>query len=190
MLVFAHVSSMNTRRLGSSCFWSSCQRVRSAAMSGRSCSAARTIFFKGDLLLGEESPNRAIAEADISRGKLAPYVMKRQIGRRRDGGEQPVSLVFETRIALPAHRLGRDAPGPPEPLRPPHDTAHADAEPLGRIPAACARHNSRHHARAKIFRIGLRHPSWPLPARILNHDKALLGIPPDSVTVHNALARY
>jgi hypothetical protein len=64
MLVFAHVSSMNTRRLGSSC-WSSCQRVRSAAMSGRSCSAAHTIFFKGDLLLGEESPNRAIADAEL-----------------------------------------------------------------------------------------------------------------------------
>jgi hypothetical protein len=26
-----------------------------------------------------------------------------------------------------------------------------------------------------------------LPARILNHDKALLGISPDSVTVDNAL---
>src|SRR6202022_3088056 len=121
-------------------------------VSGRSCSAAHTIFFKGDLLLGEESPNRAIADADIARGKLAPYVMKRQIGRRGDAGEQPVSLVFETRIALPAHRLGRDAPGPPEPLRPPHNTAHADTEPLCRIPAACARHNSRHHARPKIFR--------------------------------------
>src|ERR1700732_1680264 len=31
------------------------------------------------------------------------------------------------------------------------------------------------------------HPGPP-PARILNHDKALLGIPPDSVTVDNALA--
>src|ERR1700730_11193134 len=28
-----------------------------------------------------------------------------------------------------------------------------------------------------------------LPARSLNHDKALLGIPPDSVTVDNALVR-
>src|ERR1700737_4100310 len=128
MLVFAHVSSMNTRRLGSSCFWSSCQRVRSAAMSGRSCSAARTIFFKGDLLLGEESPNRARADPDISGGKLAPYVMKRQIGRRRDAGEQPVSLVFETRIALPAHRLGPDAPGLPETPRPPYHAAHPGAE--------------------------------------------------------------
>src|ERR1700730_6712255 len=99
MLVFAHVSSMNTRRLGSSCFWSSCQRIRSAATSGRSCSAAHTIFFKGDLLLGEESPNRAIADADIARGKLAPYVMKRQIGRRgtRASSQSRSSLRRELR---------------------------------------------------------------------------------------------
>jgi hypothetical protein len=83
--------------------------------------------------LGEESPNRAIADADMTRRKLAPYVIKRQIGRLGRPGEQPVSLIFETRVALPAHRLGRDA-------------------------------------------------------RILNHDKALLGIPTDSVTVDNALA--
>jgi transposase-like protein len=36
--------------------------------------------------------------------------MQQQIGRRGDAGEQPVSLIFETRVALPAHRLGRDAP--------------------------------------------------------------------------------
>jgi hypothetical protein len=68
----AHVSSMNTKRLGLSCLWSSCQRIRSAAMSGRSCAAARTIFFKRDLLLSEEAPNRAIADTDIARDKLAP----------------------------------------------------------------------------------------------------------------------
>src|SRR6202035_2412740 len=39
-------------------------------------------------------------------------------------------------MALPAHRLGRDAPGPPEPLRPPHNTAHADAETAWPHPGA------------------------------------------------------
>src|ERR1700682_303764 len=99
MLVFAHVSSMYTTRLGSSCFWPSRKHWRSASMSGRSCSAAETIFFKGDLLLGEEAPNRAIADVDMARGKLAPYAVKRQIRRRGDAGEQPVSLIFETRVA-------------------------------------------------------------------------------------------
>jgi hypothetical protein len=97
------------------------------------------------VLDGQEAPNRAIADTDIARGKLAPDVMKRQIGRR---GE-PVSLIFETRVALLSHRLGRDAPGPPEPLRPLHNTAHGDTEPPCRIPAACARLNSRHHARKR-----------------------------------------
>ncbi len=81
-------------------------------------------FFKGDLLLGEEAPNRAIAGVDMARGKLAPYAVKRQIGRRGDAGEQPVSLVFETRVAISAHRLGRDAPGLPKPPRPPDNAAH------------------------------------------------------------------
>src|ERR1700731_3989022 len=54
---------------------------------------------KGDLLLGEESPNRAIADADIARGKLAPYVMKRQIGRRgtRASSQSRSSLRRELR---------------------------------------------------------------------------------------------
>lgn len=52
--------------------------------------------------------------------------------------------------------------------------------------AAAGRYR-RYHARPKNFRIGfVIHPGL-LPARILNHDKTLLGIPPDSVTVDNAL---
>jgi hypothetical protein len=53
----------------------------SAAMSGRSCSATET-FFKGDLLLGEVAPNRAMADVDMARGKLAPYAVKQQIAPR------------------------------------------------------------------------------------------------------------
>jgi hypothetical protein len=78
-------SSMKTRRGGSSSLWPSCRRARAAAMSGRSCSVARTIFFKGDLLLGEKAPNRAVANMDMTRRKLAPYVMQRQIGLLRCG---------------------------------------------------------------------------------------------------------
>ena len=121
---------MNTRRLGSSCFWPTRKHCRSATMSGRSCPAAETIFFKGDLLLGEKAPIRAIVGVDKARGKLAPCVVKRQIGRRSHPGEQPGPLVFETSIAVSAHRLGRTAARPPQPLRPPHDAAHPDAEPL------------------------------------------------------------
>lgn len=46
MLVFAQVSSMNTRRRGSSlCLWCR-QRSRLRATSGRSCSAACRLFFE------------------------------------------------------------------------------------------------------------------------------------------------
>jgi hypothetical protein len=96
MLVLTHFSSMNTRRLALSFFWSYCRRAGSAAMS---CSAARRIFFKGDLLLGEKAPDRAIADVDMTCGKLAPYVMQREIERFGAPSEQPVS---ETRMALSA----------------------------------------------------------------------------------------
>src|SRR4029453_271030 len=65
--------------------------------------------------------------------------------------------------------------------------AHGDAELLCRLAAACSRPESSHDARAKIFRIGLRHPCRPPPASILNHSEASLGIPCDSLTVDSAL---
>src|SRR5207302_9205618 len=141
-------------------------------MSGRSCSLARTVFFKCDLLLGEKAPDRAIANMDITRGKRPPYVMKRQIGRRSDKSEQPVPLILETPMALPAHRLSRDAPALPKPLRPPNNAAHRDAELSCRFAAACSRPDSRHDAGAKIFRIGLRHPCWPPPSQHLESQRS------------------
>src|SRR6202035_1014218 len=60
------------------------------------------------------------------------------------GFAQPVSLIFETRVAISTHRLGSDAPGPPEPLRPPYNTAHPDTEPLCRLAAAHSRTDSGH----------------------------------------------
>jgi len=44
-------------------------------------------FFKGDLLLGEKAPIRAIAGVDKARGKLAPYVeyLLKNYGRDNPG---------------------------------------------------------------------------------------------------------
>src|SRR4029453_1697844 len=146
-------------------------------------------FLKVIFSLAKKTPDRAIANMDITRGKLAPYVIQRQIWRRGDKGEQPIPLILETRMALPAHRLGSDAPGLPKPLRPPNNAAHGDAELLCRRAATCSRPDSGYNARAKVFRIGLRHPCWPpAPASILNHSEACLGIPCDSLTVDSALA--
>src|SRR6516225_4355197 len=50
------VSSMNTRRLGSSRPWYCCHRTRRRAMSARSCSLAYRLFFKTDPFALEEPP--------------------------------------------------------------------------------------------------------------------------------------
>jgi hypothetical protein len=43
--------------------------------------------------------------------------------------------AFSPTNSLPP--IGRDAPGPPDPLRPPHNTPHTDAEPLRKAISLC-----------------------------------------------------
>ena len=67
------------------------------AMIRRLPEAERPLASRSGLRRVSQDWARAIADADNARGKLAPYVMKRQIGRRGDAGEQPGSLAFEMR---------------------------------------------------------------------------------------------
>ena len=57
MLVVAAVSSMKTSFFGSRVSWSSRKALRAAATSGRSCSAACMLFFKGQVDVMEELRN-------------------------------------------------------------------------------------------------------------------------------------
>src|SRR5260221_12694323 len=50
---------MKTRRWGSSLGCLSAHAPRAAATSGRSCSAARMLFFEADAVAVEEPPNRS-----------------------------------------------------------------------------------------------------------------------------------
>src|SRR6185295_14738958 len=70
MLVLAQVSSMKTRREGSSRPWYFLHCARRLATSGRSCSLACRLFFEGDALVHEEVPDREVAHLDPTCGKL------------------------------------------------------------------------------------------------------------------------
>src|SRR5262245_58676112 len=70
MLVLTQVSSMNTRRVASILCWCPFQRARLRTTSGRSCSAARRLFFVAQILAVQEGPNRAIAGCDTVLGEL------------------------------------------------------------------------------------------------------------------------
>src|SRR6267154_423772 len=59
------VSSMNTSLLGSSLFCRRCNALRAAATSGRSCSAARKLFFKGQLQMMQKPRDRRLSDRDL-----------------------------------------------------------------------------------------------------------------------------
>src|SRR6478735_10913653 len=61
ILVLAAVSSIKTRWAGSNMPCSRIQRRRARATSARSCSAARRLFFEGDLVALEETPDPCAA---------------------------------------------------------------------------------------------------------------------------------
>src|ERR1019366_9826852 len=59
------VSSMKTSRFGSSLGCCVCKALRAAATSGRSCSAARRLFFKGQLQMMQKPGDRRLAHRDL-----------------------------------------------------------------------------------------------------------------------------
>src|SRR3546814_18167336 len=105
MLVFAQVSSMKTKRLGSMLAWRARHLQRRLATSGRSCSAAKAVFFEAEPLGVEEIPHRLPAHLDTPPCQLAtPFL------------DLAVRPFRHPRLTLPPVR-----PPPPRPLTPhPH----------------------------------------------------------------------
>jgi hypothetical protein len=89
MFVLIHVSSMKTRRETSILFWWAFQRARLRAMSGRSCSAGRMVFFEAQPLGVDEDPHRPDIGLDS-----APSQFQRQFAQgewpRANALSQPV----------------------------------------------------------------------------------------------------
>src|SRR5437763_1037070 len=69
MLVLAQVSSMKTRREGSSRPWYFFHCARRLATSGRSCSLACRLFFEADPFVLEKMPDRKMTDLDPPRGE-------------------------------------------------------------------------------------------------------------------------
>src|SRR5271165_6242109 len=78
MLVVTAVSSINTRRAGSSSPCSRIQRRRARATSARFRSAACRLFFEGDAMASEESRERAAAPWDSQLVQLGNDLIQRE----------------------------------------------------------------------------------------------------------------
>src|SRR5437660_9621141 len=142
MLVLAQVSSMKTRREGSSRPWYFFHCARRLATSGRSCSLARRLFFEADPLVLEEVPDREVAHLDPALGQLRCQRPQREVRLLRKPRQKPVTFAGK-RIGSPAPDLVcRRTPGRAEALRPLHHARDTDLERRRDRPAGLTRRNS------------------------------------------------
>src|SRR5262245_37161951 len=81
--------------------------ARSAATSGRSCSAACSVFFKGDVVTIVEAPDRADTRfLLLLLAQPCADLLERQVRLGGDEVEQPLLVLLERRAAVTSTGLG------------------------------------------------------------------------------------
>src|SRR5258708_3287584 len=130
MLVVTAVSSMNTRRAGSSMPCSRTQRRRARATSARLRSAACRLFFDSDAMASEESGERAAASWNSPLVQHRNDLIQREVRLLTDEGEYPLRILLQWRnTPSTGHRLG--SPVIAKALHPPDCRTDAHVELLG-----------------------------------------------------------
>src|SRR6266581_4247215 len=107
MLVLVAVSSINTNRAGLSIPCSLIQRRRPRATSGRSCSAARRLFFDSYIMSLEKSPDGGAAARDSALVHRGDHLIQGQIRLLGYQSQQPIRALLQRRRTLAA-RLARE----------------------------------------------------------------------------------
>src|SRR6267143_1526689 len=152
------VSSMNTSLLGSSLFCRRCNALRAAATSGRSCSAARKLFFKGQLQMMQKPRDRRLSDRDL--------FLRQSI------------FEFRQREIFIAAEFGRvDAARLPVKLEEADDRADADPALLRGFRDRGPALDRLEHTPTQIRRIWLRHSCRPPPSRKLESYSRRYGNP-------------
>jgi hypothetical protein len=160
MLVLTAVSSIKTRWAGSSRPCSRIQRRRARATSARCRSAARRLFFKGDVMTLEEPPQRAPAAANSPLAQRCEQFLEGGIWLFFNKTQYQCRVFFQPGGAPPA-RLGRSTAGITPVLPPFNRCAHRNPEKLRHfVPRRPGCHRFD-HALAQISRIGFRHSLTP-----------------------------
>src|SRR5580698_6805405 len=179
MLVFVHVSSMKTKRLGSIPLWRFVHCARLRATSGRSRSLATTVFFKAELLGVDEVPDRSVVDLEATLGELSNEPPQGELCLLGPP-QQPNTMLPCDRLGLvPAHLAWRSAARFPETPNPVDDCADAYAKLRRRLaPRYATLLNRCNHPFTKIQRIGSAHRVLAsTPASTLNQNPTDLGIP-------------
>src|SRR5438445_3746192 len=177
IVVDTAVSSMNTSLLGSSLLCRRCNALRAAATSGRSCSAARKLFFKGQLQMMQKPGDRRLSDRDLFLRQSIFEFCQRDVRLLRYQLPHQI-LVRRQREIFVAAEFGRtDAARLPVKLEAANDRADADPALLcgfrDRGPAL----DRLNHTPTQIRRIWLRHACWPPPSRKLESYSPRYGNP-------------
>src|SRR5258708_16894032 len=121
--VVTDVSSIKTSRRAHKDDCSAFSAARAAATSGRSCSAACSVFFERDAVPLVKSPNRGSADLQsFGRSEPCADLIECQIGFSGHQIEQPLLMRLERRATVSGAGLRCDATRCMPPLHPP-DTA-------------------------------------------------------------------
>src|SRR6266446_5040238 len=165
MFVLTAVSSINTSRAGSSMPCSRIQRRRARATSARCRSAACRLFFEGDAVSVEKTPERAAAGSNPPPAQLCNRLQQSQVWLFGNQSQYLRRKLFQRRNASAAWlRYGASALLPA--LQPPDRRAHTDLETLARLAPRRPCLHGFDHAFPQITGIGLRH--CPPPQRRIN----------------------
>src|SRR5450631_836490 len=152
------VSSINTSRRACKDDCSAFSAARAAATSGRSCSAACSVFFERDAVPLVKSPNRGSADLQsFGRSEPCADLIECQIGFSGHQIEQPLLMRFERRATVSGAGLGCDATGCMPAIHPADSGRGRKIKQARGFSAALAALNQSHHAISQICRIALGH---------------------------------
>src|SRR5258707_8936763 len=159
-LVLVAVSSVNTNLAGSS---RPCLRIQ--RRRARACSVARRLFFDGDIMSLEKSPDRSATAWNSLLAHHHNDLVQGQIRLLGYQSQQPFNVLLQRRRA-PAAQLCSGISGVTPALQPPHRRTGAQAEAFGRFPPRSSSHAGFDNAFPQVIRIGLRHRFGPPEPRI------------------------
>src|ERR1700676_2150031 len=179
ILVVTAVSSINTSRAGSSMPCSRIQRLRARATSARCCSAARRLFFKGDVVPLETPRDCTLTRSYPLLAQFHDDLVQGQVWLIDYDGQYLFGVPFQGGNASAA-RLGRATSSFVPALQPPDGRTRVNIKAFGRLPSRSSCFHRVDHTLAQVTRIGFRH--CPLPQGESMQEESLtatpLGIPP------------
>jgi len=173
MFVLTAVSSRNTSRAGSSRPCSRIQRRRASATSARCCSAARRLFFKGDVMTIKEPPERASAASNSPLAQRREDFIQGGVRMFVNQGKYQGRMLLQPRSAPPAWFRRRTATIAPA-LHPFDRSTRGDFENFRSSAPRRPGCNRFDHALPQVIRIRPRHCPAPPKENQCRHTRSSL----------------